>query len=144
MALIAAMLLSGFAVGPSEFNPQVSSSPAPQAVGYSGPVGPEQFPPGVSPLTGLPVSNPENLEIPPVLMSITNFPVSARPQAGLSYSPFVFELYISEGMTRYLAAFYGDFPGESEGVDGTNADGVFNQDASVGPIRSGRLPYESL
>lgn len=148
LTLIAALLLSGFAIGPSEIEPQGVLPPAPRSGQNDGPagapVGPEEFPAGVSPLTGLPVTDAANLDIPPVLVSITNFPVSARPQAGLSYSPFVFELYISEGMTRYLATFYGDFPGESEGVDGTNADGVFNQDASVGPIRSGRLPYESL
>ncbi len=73
-------------------------------------IGPESYPPDVNPLTGLPVENPENLLLPPALVSITNFPISARPQAGLSFAPFVFELYIGEGMTRYLALFYGDFP----------------------------------
>jgi hypothetical protein len=109
-----------------------------------GPLGPEKFPEGVSPLTGLEVADPDLLDVPPVMVSITNFPVSARPQAGLSYSSFVYEIYISEGMTRYLATFYGDFPQPKEGVDGTNADGKFNQDTAIGPIRSGRLPYESL
>lgn len=125
-------------------------------------LGPDTFPVGYNPLTGLPVSNPDNLLVPPALVSITNFPVSARPQAGLSYSPFVFEIYIGEGMTRYLAMFYGDFPevaalagdeSTTSGSTGSSAAGSPNpasevgavtDNAMVGPIRSGRLPYESL
>ena len=95
---------------------------------------PENIPAGYNPLTGLPVSDPATLELPAVLISITNFPPSARPQAGLSFSPWVFELYIAEGMTRYLATFYGDFPKTASAV-GQPAT------AEVGPVRSGRLPY---
>jgi len=69
---------------------------------------------------------------------VTNFPVTARPQAGLSYSPFVFEMYIGEGMTRFLALFYGDYPR----VDERGA--AVPTGESIGPVRSGRLPYESL
>ncbi|NOH03728.1 MAG: hypothetical protein HND47_18075 [Chloroflexi bacterium] len=43
-------------------------------------------------------------------MSISHFPVAARPQAGLSFASWVFEHYITEGATRFLAAFYGEFP----------------------------------
>ena len=68
------------------------------------------FPPGFNPLLGLPVSDPANLELPAVLISITNYPVSARPQAGPSYAPYIYEMYISEGMTRFLTIFYGDYP----------------------------------
>ncbi|PKO15949.1 MAG: hypothetical protein CVU39_10575 [Chloroflexi bacterium HGW-Chloroflexi-10] len=110
-------------------------------------IGPETYPAGVNPLTGLAVENPENLLVPPALVSITNFPASARPQAGLSFAPFVFELYIGEGMTRYLALFYGDFPKlpeESADASGTAITGAVSDNAMVGPIRSGRLPYESL
>lgn len=116
-----------------------------------GQIGPIEYPEGVNPLTGLPVSNPSNLDVPPALVSITNFPVSARPQAGLSFSPFVFEIYIGEGMTRYLAMFYGDFPQlpQEDGNTGTTtssapAVGAVTDNAMVGPIRSGRLPYEGL
>ena len=101
-------------------------------------VGPDQFPEGVNPLTGLPVQNPETLDLPPALISITNFPVSARPQAGLSWAAYVFELYIGNGMTRYLGLFYGGYP------TGVSQGSTAGQDASIGPIRSGRLPYESL
>jgi hypothetical protein len=97
--------------------------------------GPDNFPAGINPLTGLPASDPSLLGLPAVLVSITNFPVSARPQAGLSFSPIVFEIYISEGTTRYLAVYYGDFPKATvPGASGTMVD-------QVGPVRSGRLPY---
>jgi hypothetical protein len=61
-------------------------------------------------LTGLPVQNPNLLEIPAVLVSISHFPATGRPQAGLSYAPFVYEVYITEGATRFLPVFYGQFP----------------------------------
>ncbi len=111
-----------------------AAAPAPAALG------PNDFPANVNPLTGLPVDDPSALLLPPALVSITNFPVSARPQAGLSYSPVVFEMYVGEGMSRFLAVFYGDYP--KEAVDNDNA--TTNLTASIGPIRSGRLPYESL
>ena len=97
-------------------------------------VGPDHFPAGINPLSGLAVAHPENLSLPPALVSITNFPITSRPQAGLSFSPFVFEMYIGEGASRFLAVFYGDYP----------SDKVGNQDVEIGPIRSGRRPYESL
>lgn len=100
---------------------------------------------GINPLTGLPVNNPENLLLPPALVSVTNFPPTARPQAGLSTSPIVFELFIGDGMTRFLAVFYGDYPRTS----GLMNPGELQDDLSkwleapvIGPVRSGRLPYE--
>ena len=68
------------------------------------------IPEGINPLTGLPVSDPTLLKIPALLVSISNFPASGRPQAGLSFAPFVYEYYITEGATRFLAVFYGRFP----------------------------------
>lgn len=105
--------------------------------------GPDNFPVGVNPLTGLPVKDPKNLNLPPALVSITNFPVTARPQAGLSYSPFVFEVYIGEGMTRFLALFYGDFPSEQD-APGNGQNAGVTVDYTVGPVRSGRLTYEPI
>lgn len=103
------------------------------------PVGPVNYPENVNPLTGLPVADPSMLAYPPALVSITNFPLSARPQAGLSFAPIVYELYIGEGMSRFLAMFYGDFPAPDSVNDKTVYDNY-----TIGPIRSGRLPYETL
>lgn len=74
--------------------------------------GPEKsdFPLNYNPLTGQPVADPSLLDIPALLVSISNFPVIARPQAGLSFAPLVFEFSITEGDTRFLATFYGAFP----------------------------------
>jgi hypothetical protein len=103
----------------------------------------------LNPLTGLPVKNPENLALPPALVSVTNFPTTARPQAGLSFSPMVFEIYIGEGMTRYLVLFYGDYPqvrksGQAGDAAQNLAEGVPPPKAEIGPVRSGRLPYEYI
>jgi Protein of unknown function (DUF3048) C-terminal domain/Protein of unknown function (DUF3048) N-terminal domain len=120
------------AAPPEPQGEQEEDPPAPQ-----GPIGPENFPAGINPLTGLPVNSPDNLVLPPALVSITNWPPAAREQqAGLSFSPFVYELYIGEGMSRFLAMFYGDFPMADNPAEAGNS--------FVGPIRSGRLPYESL
>jgi hypothetical protein len=80
----------------------------------------------------------------------------------------VFEITIGEGMTRFLALFYGAFPeqvsGQTEGQTGGSTGGSTSSSgdsstgdsgsgdggaagaeaASIGPIRSGRLPYEDI
>jgi hypothetical protein len=123
---------SGSGAGTESGNPAASAN------------GPDQFPEGVNPLTGLVVTHPENLTLPPAFVSVTNFPTTARPQAGLSFSPFVFEMYIGEGMTRFLAMFYGDLPDEAAVAKANGGSSGVVVDYSVGPIRSGRLPYESI
>jgi hypothetical protein len=77
---------------------------------------------------------------------VTNFPPTARPQAGLSYAPIVFELYIGDGMTRYLAVFYGDFPqfSEEEITQDNNGEDDSSEILAIGPVRSGRIPYDHL
>jgi hypothetical protein len=107
-------------------------------------VGPDEYPSDVNPLTGLAVSDPSTLQLPPALVSVTNFPVTARPQAGLSFSPIVFEMYIGEGMSRFLAMFYGNFPQKAAVDQNQTTTGLTSADADIGPIRSGRLPYESI
>lgn len=108
-----------------------STNTAPQTFGPEA----ARFPAGYNPLTGQPADDPATLDLPAVLVSITNFPPSARPQAGLSFSPWVYEFYISEGMTRFLATFYGGFPSVTSNSSDTAAA------VKVGPVRSGRLSY---
>ena len=72
--------------------------------------GPDVFPEGYNPLTGLRVSDPARLDHPALLLSVTHFPPQSRPQAGLFFTPFVYEFYITEGATRHLAVVYGEFP----------------------------------
>jgi len=76
------------------------------------------FPRDVNPLSGLRVADPSLLKIPALLISISHFPATARPQAGLSFAPFVYEYYITEGATRLLAVFYGEFPQPEVPVNG--------------------------
>jgi hypothetical protein len=76
------------------------------------------FPADMNPLSGLRVADPSLLQIPALLVSISHFPATARPQAGLSFAPFVYEYYITEGATRFLAVFYGEFPQPEQQVHG--------------------------
>ena len=85
-------------------------APTPQPLPSPTAYGPDQFPAGVNPLTGQRVADPALLDIPALLISISHFPPAARPQAGLSFSPFVYEYFITEGATRYLSTFYGEEP----------------------------------
>ncbi len=70
----------------------------------------ENFPAGVNLLTGRAVSDPSLLGLPAVLVSISNMPVTTRPQAGPGFAAWVFELYIGEGATRFMNVFYGEYP----------------------------------
>lgn len=101
------------------------------AIAY--PVGPDTYPAGINPLNGLPVEDPESLKLPPALLSISNSPVTARPQAGLSFAPLIYELFIGAGNSRFLTIFYGDLPKTPD-----------TDNPEIGPIRSGRLAYEHI
>jgi hypothetical protein len=112
--------------------PTPTPTPAPQEAAFEevcyGP-NPEDFPEGISPLTGLPVDDPSLLALRPVFLSISIFPPSVRPPTGLSVSPIVYELYIGDGDTRLMAGFYGDFPQpifEGEGGEGVAAPDQFD------------------
>ena len=72
----------------------------------------------INPLTGLEAQDASLLDLPAALVSISHFPPSARPQSGLSFAPFVFEVYITEGATRFLTTFYGEFPEPEISIDG--------------------------
>jgi len=79
---------------------------------------PTAIPKVINPLTGLQAEDPFLLDLPALLVSISTFPITARPQAGLSFAPYVFEIYITEGTTRYLTTFYGEFPAPEVPVTG--------------------------
>jgi hypothetical protein len=78
----------------------------------------EDFPANINPLTGRAVEDASLLNFPAVLVSISNMPVTTRPQAGPGFAPWVFELFIGEGTTRFLSVFYGDFPRSVPNVTG--------------------------
>jgi len=106
-------------------------------------LGPDQYPEGTNPLTGLPVSDPSVLQDCPLLVAVSNFPPSSRRSlSGLSVASQVWETFIGEGMTRYLAVFYGDYAEQLNGilanplVDGSNF--------AIGPVRSGRVAFEDI
>ena len=90
-------------------------TPTPEVV-----IGPETYPDGINPLTGLP-ADPILLNRRPLAIKISNFPRYVRPQFGMSLADVVFEHYAEGGTTRFTAIFYGN-----------DAD-------KVGPIRSARL-----
>ena len=112
--------------------PTNTPTPVPQSYG------PDSFPSGINPLTCLPVIDPASLAYPPALISIPNFPASARPQAGLSWANIVIEGYIGEGMNRFLTVFHGDFP--STPTEGSMT--LPETGDAIGPIRSGRVWFE--
>lgn len=103
-----------------------SLPPTPTATPNLYPVGPAQYPTGVDPLTGLVVADPSLLNLRPLGIKVSNFPRSARPQAGLSKADLLFEMYTEGGSTRFLAMYYGQ-----------SAD-------KVGPMRSARVEDTSI
>jgi SdrD B-like domain/Protein of unknown function (DUF3048) C-terminal domain len=91
-----------------------------QAIPIPATLGPKQtdFPSGYNPLTGQKVTDPSLLDIPAVLVSVSHFPPTARPQSGLSFAPYVFEFSITTGESRFLATFYGESPAPEIPVTG--------------------------
>ncbi len=103
-------------------SPTATPTPLPTPRG----IGPESFPPGVNPLTGLRVPDPSLLKRRPMAIKITHFPRAVRPQWGLSLADVVYEYYIEDGLTRFTAVFYG------------------NDASRAGPVRSGRYFDEHI
>lgn len=95
--------------------PLISSEPTP--AGY----GPVNFPAFINPLTGTLPEDVELLDRRPMVVKITNYPRTVRPQSGLSKADLVYEYYMERGVPRFIAVFYGE---DAE---------------KVGPVRSGRL-----
>jgi hypothetical protein len=97
---------------PPTASPTVTVSPTPQPhltlIPYG--IDKKDFPENYNPLTGKAVQNAEQLSLPAILISVSNSPVSARPQAGLGFADWVFEYYIGASATRFLALFYGEYP----------------------------------
>jgi hypothetical protein len=98
--------------------PTLTPTPQPHLVPVEYGPDREDIPAGVNPLTGQEVADPSLLEYPAVLVSISNMPVTARPQAGPAFAPWIFELYIGEGTTRFMGVFYGDNLREIPNVTG--------------------------
>lgn len=98
----------------------------------------------INPLSGQVVDQPGSLCVPPVLVSVSNFPPSARPQAGLAFASQIWETYIGDGMTRFLAIFYGSYADEIQAaLDNRLAEGS-EAGFVIGPIRSGRVVFEDI
>ncbi len=100
--------------------PTLTVTPLPQNYG------PDNFPTGVNPLTGLQVTNPALLERRPLAVKIQLFPRGQRPPWGISLADIVYDYYQNNGLTRFHTIFYG------------------NDAEQVGPIRSARLLDSAL
>ncbi len=87
---------------------------------------PVTLPNPINPLTGLPASDPALLNRRPLAIKVANYPRYIRPQSGLTLADQIFEYYIEDGLTRFIAVFYG------------------NNSEWVGPVRSGRFFDENI
>ena len=74
----------------------------------------------IDPITGLPPADPALLDRRPLAIKVANYPRYVRPQSGLTLADAVFEYYIEDLLTRFIAVYYG------------------NNAQQVGPVRSGR------
>jgi hypothetical protein len=77
-----------------------------------------------------------------LLVAITNFPPSARPQAGLTAADQVWETSIGQGMTRFLAVYYGDYL--TSVAEMQDSGGGPAGEIALGPVRSGRVGFETI
>jgi hypothetical protein len=98
----------------------------------------------VNPLTGQAVQDPDTLCQRPLFVSVSNFPPSSRPQAGLSAAAQVWETFIGEGMTRFLAVFYGDYAQYLQDILANRLVEGSLEGYVIGPVRSGRVVFEDI
>ncbi len=98
----------------------------------------------INPMTGLPVDDPGVLQRRPLLVSISNFPPTARPQAGLSFASHVYSTFIGFGMNRYVAVFYGDYAEHLQEILNNRLAEGNDDDFAIGPVRSGRVAFEDI
>lgn len=88
--------------------PEPTLTPTPEPTPTAAlPIGPDSYPEGVNPLTGLKVENPQLLHRRPVIMKISNHQIDYQSQWGLSKADLVFEYYIGWGSNRFAALYYG-------------------------------------
>ncbi len=121
-------------VEPTEV-PTPTFTPTPEVIG-------PDYTDGFNPLTGLLEGNLLVLFQKPLMVAISNFPPSARPQSGMSTAAHVWETYIGEGATRFLVVFYGDYIAQLQGILQNQLDDTFDQ--LIQPIRSGRVVFEDI
>ncbi len=97
-------------------------------IGLPGPINTTgKLPSNVSPLTGLQVPDEQILNRRPVAVKIVNYPRTVRAyQFGLMRADIVYEYYIEDGISRFVAIYYGQ-----------NAE-------KAGPVRSGRYFDEHI
>ncbi len=86
----------------------------------------------INPLTGI-ETDPNWLSYPPFIIPYTKFPDKFRSSAGLSFAPWVFEMYSGDGESRPIALFYGSIPESTTGIT-----------PYIGSISSAVLGLESL
>lgn len=84
-------------------------------------IGPETYPAGVNPLTGLAVADAAVLARRPLIVKVINAPAEVRPQSGLMAADVVWEHLLAGGITRFAAVYWSQSPD------------------FVGPVRSLRL-----
>ena len=106
--------------------PTSTPTPSPTEIQFVYVFGPSDFPDDVNPLTGLPVEDASLLARRPLVIKVTNYPRSVRPQWGLTLADHVYEYYIADNMSRFIGIFYG------------------NDASRVGPVRSARLFDEHI
>ncbi len=123
--------------------PATTAAPTSTSTGVSPSASPTSSDQVLNPLTGRPVRRPASLDLAPLLISVTEFPPSARPQAGLSLASQVWETSIGEGMSRFLAVYYGDYVDDFRRTFQAHPDQP-GYAFAVGPIRSGRVGWETI
>lgn len=110
---------------PANSTPTLLPSNTPAAT--IAPMLPLNLPKNYNPYTGLVPADASRLDRRPMAVKITNFPRRVRDyQFGLTRADVTYEYYIEDGLTRFIAVFYG-------------------QDAEkAGPVRSGRYFDEHI
>ena len=120
VAVSLAVLLAACSSGSKKKAAVAPPPPAPTTSTSTVPATTTTTAPPVSPLTGLPPSNPATLGRPALVVKIDNLDPLARPQSGLTTADICIEEQVEDGITRFACIWQ-------------------SQDAGlVGPVRSTR------